>query len=436
MYNFQVLQIHSTQRRQQSIQIMEKVATTVMSAAVRGVQCTKEEANTCCWGYDNPKGPIKRLYFKLPELGENEVRVKVLYTGLCHSDVSKCLGEWGNTKLYPIVPGHEVIGEVEKVGSNVKNFKPGDKVGHGIFRQCCGRCECCKTSDDNICMNVDPFTYDPYLGGYSTHMHVNSDFLFPVPPNLDLKKAPPLMCAGVTCYAPLRKFGKPGYRCGIVGVGGVGHMGIQLASKMGMHVVAISSNPTKQKDSLNLGAKEFVHSKNPVDMLRCMKEPLDIILNTSFDHDIIPYMSLLKNGRVFVQIGVPDTGRPFKLSSPDFVFSQKTFYGSNGGNRMEVQQTLEFCAEHDILPVVESYTWAEFDKGYQKIYDETARYRGVVDVAGTYDGKQSVYLRFTIEVISVLYLYGYYEWILQWLTGSSRVFFYINQQCFVVLLAQ
>jgi len=368
-------------------QVVEGLVQTTEDVAFRGTQCSKEEANTCCWGYKTMKGPLERLYFKLPALGDHEVRIKVLNTGLCHSDVSKLLGEWGNTKLYPLVPGHEIIAEVEKIGAKVTHVKVGDIVAHGIFRRCCYCCELCRKGDDQLCLNLDPFTYDPYLGGYSTHMHVQEDFLFKVPPKLDIKKAPPLMCAGVTVFAPLKKFGKPGYRCGVVGIGGLGHLAIQMANKMGMHVVAISTNPTKEKDCLALGAKEFILSKSELAMKLLYKNELDIVINTSFDNKIAPYMQALKHGGMFIQAGVPPKDRPFELNSTDLIFGQKNFYGTNGGNRMEVEQTLNFCEENNILPVVESYKWSEFDSAFKKIYDETARYRCVVNVAETFDDK-------------------------------------------------
>eukprot|EP01022_Parablepharisma_sp_SALTPOND_P012050 TRINITY_DN153_c0_g1_i1.p1 TRINITY_DN153_c0_g1~~TRINITY_DN153_c0_g1_i1.p1 ORF type:complete len:420 (+),score=36.03 TRINITY_DN153_c0_g1_i1:90-1262(+) len=363
---------------------------TMTDFSFRGVVCPKEESNVSCWGVTEAKGDLKRLYFKLPSIQEDEVRLKILHAGLCHSDCFKVDEEWGKNVLFPLVPGHEIIAEVEKVGANVKNVKPGDHVGVGVFRDCCGCCELCRKGDDQLCGSTPyTWTYDPYLGGYSSHMQIKSSFVFPLPKGLDRSKAAPILCAGVTVFAPLKRWSRPGIRCGIIGIGGLGHMAIQFASKMGMEVVAISTTPAKEKEAKHFGAKEFVCSKNEADMKRISTtEKLDLILNTAFVPDVTNYMYALKAGGCFIQTAIPEVSKPVLFNNLDLVAGQKLFTGSLVGNRNEVQETLDFCEKFGVCPVVENYTWPDFPKAYKRLHEGGARYRCVVDVAATFDNQQ------------------------------------------------
>eukprot|EP01022_Parablepharisma_sp_SALTPOND_P020274 TRINITY_DN363_c1_g1_i3.p1 TRINITY_DN363_c1_g1~~TRINITY_DN363_c1_g1_i3.p1 ORF type:complete len:396 (+),score=25.70 TRINITY_DN363_c1_g1_i3:1647-2834(+) len=356
----------------------------------RGVPCTKEEANVSCWGVTEAKGPLKRLYFKLPPLEPEEVRLKVLHVGLCHSDCFKNDEAWGPNWLFPLVPGHEIIAEIEKVGENVKKFKPGDVVAFGVFRDCCGACEFCRRGDDQLCSDC-PYkaTYDPHLGGYSTHMHVKADFVFHLPTGLPKHKAAPILCAGATVFSPLRRWGTPGIRCGIVGIGGLGHLAIQFASKMGYYPIAISTSVSKEKEALQFGAREFVCSKNEADMKRISTtEKLDLIINTAFVPDLTNYLYALKSGGCFIQVAGPAIDTPVVFNNLDLVAGQKMFTGSAVGNRKEVEDTLSFCEKFGIYPMVENYTWPEFPKAYKRLQDGLPRYRCVVDVASTFDNLQ------------------------------------------------
>lgn len=352
----------------------------------RGVLCSKEEANVCCWGANKAQGPLERLYFKLPPLAKDEVRIKVLHTGLCHTDSFKLDEKWGKNVLFPMVPGHEIIAEVEKVGGEVKEFKPGDLVGFGVFRDCCGTCKSCKSGNDQLCGNCYALTYDPYLGGYSTHMQVKASFVFHMPANLDKKRAAPILCAGVTVFAPLKRWGIPGARCGVIGIGGLGHMAIQIANKMGMHVVAVSTNPSKEAEAKEYGAKEFINSKNEADMKRLMTtEKLDLLINTAFMSDITDYLYTLNPGGRFIQVAVPDIAKPIVFNNVDLVTKQKEYSGSWVGSRKELQETLNFCSDFNILPVVQNFSWPDFPKAYQILYESKAKYRCIVDVADTFD---------------------------------------------------
>lgn len=353
----------------------------------RGVLCSKEESNVACWGVTEAKGPLKRLHFKLPTIQDDEVRLRILHAGLCHSDCFKMDEQWGKNVLFPLVPGHEIIAEVEKVGPKVKRVKPGDCVGVGVFRDCCGSCEHCRKGDDQLCLDVPyTWTYDPYLGGYSTHMQIKGDFVHPLPPNIPKSKAAPILCAGVTVFAPLKRWGTPGARCGVIGIGGLGHMALQFANKMGMHVVAISTSPTKEAEAKHFGAREFVCSKNDLDMKRISTtEKLDLILNTAYVPDVTNYMNALKAGGCFIQTALPEVSQPVLFNNLDLVVGQKIFTGSIVGSRRDEQETLDFCDKFGVCPLVENYTWADFPKAYKRLHDGSPRYRCVVDVASSYD---------------------------------------------------
>lgn len=354
----------------------------------RGVQCSKGEEDTACWGVSKSRGNLERLYFKLPKLADNEVRLKMLYAGLCHSDYFKVNEEWYKGATFPLIPGHEIIGEIEKVGANVKDRKPGDFVGVGVFRDCCGKCQYCQKGDDQLCTECKyKDTYDPYIGGYSTHIQVRADFTFPLPKNLDKAKAAPILCAGVTTFAPLKRWGTPGARCGVIGIGGLGHMAIQLANKMGMHVTALSTSTHKEKEARSYGAKDFICSKNEGDMKKANKDKFDLIVNTAFISDVTEYMKCVNPTGCFVQLGIQEHSKPTKFDHTDLIFRQKIFTGSLVGSRRETQETLDFCANFDVAPVVETFTWPDFPKAYEKMCASKARYRCVVDIANTFDNQ-------------------------------------------------
>jgi uncharacterized zinc-type alcohol dehydrogenase-like protein len=319
---------------------------------------------------------------------DDEVRIKVLYSGLCHSDCFKCDEMWGPNATYPLVPGHEVIASVEKIGAKVTDRKVGDIVGAYPLRDCCGKCELCRKGDDQLCTDCpNRILYDPHLGGYSTHMHLKADYTFPIPPKLPLSKCAPILCAGVTTFAPLKRWCIPGARCGVVGIGGLGHMAVQYAAKMGMKVVAISTSPAKEAEARAFGAHEFVVSKNEAQMKDLQKKgPLDLLVNTAYIYDITELMSAVKPGGVFIQLGAPDVISSLKFSHMDLVCNQKILTGSLVGSRAEMQQTLDFSDKFEVYPLVENYPWKDLPKAYKRLHDGAAKYRCVLDVGTTYDG--------------------------------------------------
>ena len=347
----------------------------------RGILCRKEEADTHCWGFAKNGGPLTEFEFKLPPLGKNELRTKITNIGLSHRDFMMGNEWWGPPKIYPLIPGQEICGIVEKMGDDVKGFKIGDKVLFGSNRQCCYQCERCLSGCTNCCSGVTyKNTCDPYLGGYSTYLHAPADFHFHLNPQLDARSAAPLMGAGIAVFAPLLEWCvQPGV-CGVVGLGGLGHLAIQYAKKMGMKVVCISSNPEKELEAKELGASEFVCSKKEEEMKRLGKEGCDLICNTTFAHDISPYITLLKSKGTIIQLGSPHFKSPLKLNYLDLVVTQKNLVGAATGSLNQIRQMLDFSAFHHIQPIVENYSSDHFAKAYEKVTKGKPKYRCVVDL--------------------------------------------------------
>jgi uncharacterized zinc-type alcohol dehydrogenase-like protein len=349
--------------------------------AIRGVLCDPKESDTMCWGVKKAKSPLELMNFKLPKLEDSEVRINITYAGLCHSDCFKVDDEWGGNAAWPLIPGHEIVGEIQKVGKDVKTFKVGDSVCVGVFRDCCGSCVQCKAGLDNLCIGCPyKFTYDPHLGGYSTVMQIKAGFVFPLNKGLDPARAAPLLCAGVTTFAPLKRFARPGAKCAVIGIGGLGHLGIQYANKMGMKVTAISTSPEKEKEAKSFGAHEFICSKDKAQMANWMKDPSHIILNTAYIADLTSYMLCLAPGGKFVNVGLPEVSKPILFNHLEFVCSQKELIGSVVGCRSEVVETLDFSELHNILPTVETYSWKDMPQAYERLHSGKAHYRCVVKV--------------------------------------------------------
>ena len=350
----------------------------------RGVVCEKEKSDCHCWGFEEEGSEIKRLDFKLPELEKNEIRMKVTNVGLCQSDVMMAEGAWMSNCYWPLVPGHEMCGIVEKVGSKVKGYKVGEKVMFGVLRECCGACEYCLDGKDNCCVEAafKP-TYDPYLGGYSTYFQAKSEFFYHMNPELDAQRAPPLLCAGVTVFAPLQRHIVPQGVCGVVGIGGLGHMAIQYANKMGMKVIAISTTSDKEREAMELGAHQFVCSTEG-EQMKGIKNYCDIVVNTCLAHDITSYLYTLKSGGTFIQVAVPQVLEGLLFDSHDLIIKHKTIAGGIVGSRREVQQMLDFSAFHNIQPIVQNYSWNDFPKAYDTIKNGKPRFRCVVDIADTF----------------------------------------------------
>ncbi len=319
--------------------------------------------------------------------GAADVAIEILYCGICHSDIHTARGEWPGT-LYPCVPGHEIVGRVTAVGAEVKKFKAGDTVAVGCLVDSCRTCASCQAGLEQYCQNGFTLTYngpDKQLnghtfGGYSTNVTVDERFVLRVPENLDLKAVAPLVCAGITTYSPLRhwKVGK-GSKVGIVGLGGLGHMGVKFAHALGAHTVLFTTSPGKVEDGRKLGADEVVISKNADEMGKHANS-FDFILDcVSAEHDINSYLALLKVDGTLCQVGAP--AQPLPVNVFGLIMSRRNFAGSLIGGLPETQEMLDFCGEHGIVPEVEMIKIDYVNEAYDRVVKADVKYRFVIDMA-------------------------------------------------------
>lgn len=320
------------------------------------------------------------------DLTENDVQIEILFCGICHSDLHMVRDEWGGT-VYPIVPGHEIVGRVTQVGSAVTEFQPSDLVGVGCMVDSDGTCHQCRAGFEQFCSNMIQ-TYnsaDKHLGGvtyggYSDSIVVDRRFVLRVPPNLKLAGVAPLLCAGITTYSPLRHWGvTEGKKVGVVGLGGLGHMGVKLAHAMGAHVVVFTTSPDKKEDALRLGANEVVVSRNP-DEMQQHAGSFDFILDTvSADHDINAYLNLLAIDGSITLVGAPP--KPLEISAFSLIMGRHNLSGSMIGGITETQEMLDFCGEHNITADVEVIPIQKVNEAYDRLLKSDVKYRFVIDMA-------------------------------------------------------
>jgi uncharacterized zinc-type alcohol dehydrogenase-like protein len=319
--------------------------------------------------------------------GPADVQIEILYCSVCHSDIHTVRNEWGGT-MYPCVPGHEIVGRVSKVGAKVSKFKEGDLAGVGCMVDSCRVCESCKAGLEQYCEKGSVLTYnspDKHIGGhtfggYSRTVVVDQEFVLRIPSNLDLKAVAPLLCAGITTYSPLRhwKVG-PGQRAGIVGLGGLGHMGVKFAHAMGAHVTLFTTSPGKVEDGKRLGADEVIISKDEGQMARAANS-FDFILDAvSAQHDINAYFNLLKREGTLVQVGAPPMPLPVAVFS--LIFKRRNFAGSLIGGIPETQEMLDFCGEHNIVCDIEMIAINQVNEAYERMIRSDVKYRFVIDIA-------------------------------------------------------
>ena len=338
------------------------------------------------WGTTEIAGTNQRLEIERREPRANDVVVDIEYAGVCHSDIHTSRGEWGIPKQ-PCVPGHEIVGRVAAVGSAVTRFRVGDSVGVGVIVDACGHCEACASGFENYCMNGSTGTYDApdpisgghTLGGYSTSIVVDERFVLRVPENMDRAAAAPLLCAGITLWSPLQHWGAgPGKRVAVMGLGGLGHMGVQLAHALGAHVTVISHSVAKQADALTLGADAFIHSGD-ADAMKAARVSFDLILNTvSAELDINAYLALLKWNGTLVGLGLP--GKPMAVQAFSLLDNRRSLAGSMIGGMRETQEMLDFCAEHGIASEIERITPDQINEAWDRVVASDVRYRFVIDV--------------------------------------------------------
>ncbi|EOY15101.1 hypothetical protein QUC31_000369 [Theobroma cacao] len=341
------------------------------------------------WAAYDSSGKIAPYIFKRRENGVNDVTIKVLYCGICHTDLHHVKNDWGIT-MYPVVPGHEITGVITKVGSNVKNFKVGDRVGVGCLAASCLECEFCKSSQENYCDQIQ-FTYNGIFwdgsityGGYSKMLVADHRYVVRVPDNLPMDAAAPLLCAGITVFSPMKDsqlLESPGKMVGIVGLGGLGHVAVKMAKAFGHHVTVISTSPSKEKEARQrLGADGFIVSTNAEQMQRG-KRTLDVILDTvSAKHSLGPILELLKVNGTLVVVGAPD--RPMDLPSFPLIFGKRAVKGSMTGGMKETQEMMDVCGKHNITCDVELIEPDQINEALDRLARNDVRYRFVIDIAG------------------------------------------------------
>jgi len=335
----------------------------------------------------NAKTPLAPFKFNRRDPGPRDVQLDIMFCGVCHSDLHTARNEWTNT-VYPAVVGHEIVGRVTKAGAQAKRFKEGDLAAVGCMVDSCRTCDSCKEGLEQYCEVGFIGTYngeDKHLGGmtyggYSNSIVVDEHFVFHVPKNLSLSGAAPLLCAGITTYSPLRHWKvSKGQKVGIVGLGGLGHMGVKLAHAFGAHVVLFTTSPGKKDDAHRLGADEVVVSKNQAEMDKHLNS-FHFILNTvSAPHDVNPYLNLLRRDGTLTLVGAPDkdpTITPFNL-----IFKRRQFAGSLIGGVKETQEMLDFCAEHNIVCDVEVIPIQKINEAYERMLRSDVKYRFVIDMS-------------------------------------------------------
>ncbi|MEZ4802586.1 MAG: NAD(P)-dependent alcohol dehydrogenase [Gelidibacter sp.] len=339
------------------------------------------------YGTDAAKSDLKPLDIKRRDVGENDVKIDITYCGVCHSDIHTARNEWGNS-VYPVVPGHEIIGRVTETGKNVSTFKKGDLVGVGCLVDSCQTCDSCKDHLEQYCENGWTGTYnsaDKHLkgqqtyGGYSTSIVVDKKFVLSIPKNIDEKAVAPLLCAGITTWSPLKYWNvKKGDKVGVVGLGGLGHMAVKFANALGAHVVMITTSPEKAKDAKDLGAHEVLISKNENEMNKHMNS-FDFILNTiPVGHDMNPYIGLLKRDATMVIVGAVEPLKPFHGGG--IIMGRKKIAGSLIGGIKETQEMLDFCGKHNIVSDIELISMKDINKAYERVINSDVKYRFVIDM--------------------------------------------------------
>ena len=330
--------------------------------------------------------PLAPFSFTRRDPTESDVVVEIEYCGVCHSDIHSVRNEWGNA-IYPMVPGHEIVGRVTAVGSGVSRFKVGERVGVGVIIDSCRTCASCEKGEEQYCQVGITLTYgapDKYgdltQGGYSNNIVVEEDFVHSVSTALDPAGVAPLLCAGITTYSPLRhwKVG-PGKKVGVVGLGGLGHMALKFANSFGAHVVQFTTSESKIEDAKRLGADEVVISKDAAAMKK-EENSFDFILDTvSAPHDLNIYLQMLKRDGTMTLVGLPDT--PPTINGGALIFGRHSLAGSLIGGIAETQEMLDFCAEHGIVSDIEKIRIQDINEAYERMLKSDVRYRFVIDMA-------------------------------------------------------
>jgi uncharacterized zinc-type alcohol dehydrogenase-like protein len=336
----------------------------------------------------NPTTPLAPFSFERREPGPNDVLIDILYCGVCHSDIHQVRDEWGGS-IFPMVPGHEIVGRVEKVGKDVKNFKAGDIAAVGCFVDSCRECASCKEGLEQYCEGGGMVgTYNareretkaPTYGGYSSKIVVDERYTLRIPSNLALDRAAPLLCAGITTYSPLRHWKvSKGHRVAVLGLGGLGHMAVKFAASFGADVTVLSTSEKKEADAKKLGAHHFALTTDPA-VMNSLRNYFDFIIDTvSAQHDMNEYLGLLRRDGTLIVVGVPPEAAPVHNFS--LIGGRKSIGGSLIGGIKETQEMLDYCGKHNIMCDVEVIPIQKVNEAYERMLKGDVKYRFVIDMA-------------------------------------------------------
>lgn len=335
----------------------------------------------------NAQSPLAPFDFSRREPGSTEIAVEILFCGVCHSDLHMARNEWGQS-MYPLVPGHEIVGRVTAAGSKVTRFKPGQIAAIGVIVDSCRKCAPCGRGEEHYCTEGATLTYankdrvdgSITMGGYSNNYVVDERFAHTVPANLDLAAVAPLLCAGITTYSPLRhwKVG-PGKKVGIVGLGGLGHMALKFAHSFGAHVVQFTTSPRKKEDAMRLGADEVVVSTD-ADAMKAHANSFDLVLDAvSAPHSVDDYLSLLKQDSTMTLVGLPE--KPPSFSVFNLITRRASIAGSMIGGMPETQEMLDYCGKHNIAADVEVIPIQKVNEAFERMLKQDVKYRFVIDMS-------------------------------------------------------
>ena len=337
------------------------------------------------YAVQSAKAELQPYDFKRRDLLPDDVALDILFAGICHSDIHQAREEWGPA-IFPMVPGHEIVGRVTAVGSNVNKFKTGELIGVGVFVDSCRKCTSCAAGLEQYCVEGMTGTYNTLerdgvtvaMGGYSDKFVINQNYAVHVPENLDLPGVAPLMCAGITLYSPLKNWkAGPGKKVGIIGLGGLGHMGVKFAVAMGAQTTVFSHSPAKEKDAKAMGAHHFVSTKE-IGNLSKLEKQYDLLLNTvSADLDLEPYLQMLKLDGTLVVIGLP--GKPYSINAGTLLGQRRALAGSMIGGIAQLQEMLDFCGKNQIVSDVEVIQADYINAAYDRTVSSDVKYRFVID---------------------------------------------------------
>jgi cinnamyl-alcohol dehydrogenase len=349
------------------------------------------DKNTAAWVTKDKTSQLEAWSVDRRPISDEDIRIQITYAGICHSDLHQAKGEWGDA-IFPMVPGHEIIGVVTEVGKNVKNFKLGDRAGVGCFVDSCRECQQCHGHEEQFCENGMVATYNGRnprhenrvtYGGYSTNIVVADKYAIKIPNNLDMASSAPLLCAGITTYSPLRRFGldKKGTKVGVIGLGGLGHMAVKLAKAMGADVTVISTSERKKKMALEMGADHFVVSKDDKQMLEIAGKLDGIIDTVSAEHDIGAALGCLKIDGKLIFVGVPPN--PLQFQTMSLISGRKSMAGSMIGGIKETQEMIDFCGQNNITCETEVIDVDYLNTAFERLANNDVHYRFSIDIQGS-----------------------------------------------------